>query len=163
MFPLTGQEGVVGFPATRAKIRSRWLAAISVAVTVAAPGAVAAAAPAPSASVAIAAAPGDSTVIPGFLLRSSGQTGDSGGTISMPGYNTSGWLPVGARSTVFAGQLQNGLFPNPYFSTNMRDVPTSAYTVPWWYRADITLGSESGLRTYLNLTGVLSKADVFVN
>lgn len=152
------------FPANRAKIRSRWLAATVAAVTVAGTAGVAAAAPAgPSARVAVSAAPGDSTVIPGFLLRSSGATGDSGGTISTPGYNTSGWLPVAARSTVFAGQVQNGMFPNPYFSTSMRDVPTSAYNVPWWYRADLTLGSEAGLRTYLNLTGVLSKADVFVN
>jgi exo-1,4-beta-D-glucosaminidase len=64
---------------------------------------------------------------------------------------------------VFAGQLENGLFPDPFFSTNMRNVSTSAYHVPWWYRSDITLGSEGGLRTYLNLTGVISKADVFVN
>ena len=127
----------MGFPATQARIRSRWVAAVVAALTVAGTAGVAAAAPVgPSASIVVAAAPGDSTVIPGFLLRSSGQTGDSGATISTPGYNTSGWLPVSARSTVFAGQLQNGLFPNPYFSTNMRDVPTSAYTVPWWYRAD---------------------------
>ena len=154
----------MGFPATRTTMRSRWLAATVCAVTAASTGAVASAEPkGPVAAVAVAAAPGDSTVIPGFLLRSSGQTGDSGATISTPGYNTSGWLPVAARSTVFAGQVQAGLFPNPYFSTNMRDVPTSAYNVPWWYRADLTLGSEAGLRTYLNLTGVLSKADVFVN
>lgn len=153
----------MGFPATQAKMRTRWAAAAVTAVTVAGIGTAAAAAPTPSSNVVVTAVPGDATVIPGFLLRSSGQTGDSGGAISTPGYNTSGWLPVAARSTVFAGQLQNGLFPDPYFSTNMRDVPTSAYTVPWWYRADITLGSEPGLRTYLKLTGVLSKADVFVN
>jgi exo-1,4-beta-D-glucosaminidase len=116
----------------------------------------------PSARVMVAAAPGDDTVIPRFLLRSSAQTSDSGQTISTPGYNTSGWLPVSARSTVFAGQLENGLFPDPFFSTNMRNVPTSAYNVPWWFRADITL-PDDGLRTYLNLTGVISRADVFVN
>jgi exo-1,4-beta-D-glucosaminidase len=111
----------------------------------------------------VSAAPGDSTVIPGFLIQSSAQTGDSGATISTPGYNTANWVPVAARSTVFAGLLAAGRFPNPYFSTNMKNVNTADYSVPWWYRADLTLGSESGLRTYLNLTGVLSKADVFVN
>ncbi|MFL6143420.1 MAG: glycosyl hydrolase 2 galactose-binding domain-containing protein [Labedaea sp.] len=122
-----------------------------------------AAAAAPSATVTVTAAPGESTAIPGFLLRSSAATPDDGATISTPGYRTAGWLPVPARSTVFAGQLANGQFPNPYFSTNMRNVPTADYTVPWWYRADLTLGSETGLRTYLNLTGVLARADVFVN
>lgn len=153
-------------PATRAKLPSRALAVIAVAVTVASTGVASATptAPAgPSATVHVSAAPGDSTVIPSFLLRSSAATPDSGATISTPGYNTSGWLPVSARSTVYAGQLENNLFPDPFFSTRMRDVPTSAYNVPWWYRSDITLGSEPGLRTYLNLTGVISKADVFVN
>jgi exo-1,4-beta-D-glucosaminidase len=119
--------------------------------------------PKAAAAVTVSAAPGDSTAIPGFMIRSSGKTGDTGATISQPGYGTSGWYPVTARSTVFAGLLQNGLYPDPFYSTNMKSVATSDFTVPWWYRADFTLGSETGLRTYVNVTGVLSRADVFVN
>jgi exo-1,4-beta-D-glucosaminidase len=155
----------VDLPAFRTKVLALAAAAATVAVTVAGTGVAQAtpAAAAPRATVRVTAAPGDSTVIPGFLIRSSSATPDGGAAISTPGYNTSGWLAVSARSTVFAGQLENGLFPDPFFSTTMRNVPTSAYTVPWWYRADLTLGAESGLRTYLNLTGVISRADVFVN
>src|SRR6266542_4888663 len=114
-------------------------------------------------TVAVSAVPGESTAIPGFMIRSSAQTSDTGAVISRPGYSTTGWFPVGPRSTVFAGLLANNRFPDPFFSTNMRNVPTSDYTVPWWYRADFTLGSETGLRTYINISGVLSRADMFVN
>ena len=108
-------------------------------------------------------AAGESTAIPGFLIQSSAKTTDTGGTISQPGYAASGWYPVAARSTVFAGLLQNNRYPDPFYSTNMRNVATTDFSVPWWYRADFTLGSETGLRTYVDFSGVLSKADVWVN
>src|SRR5216110_3414937 len=114
------------------------------------------------AEVTVSAAPGESTAIPGFLIRSSAATSDTGGTISQPGYSTSGWLPVSARSTVFAGLLQNNRYPDPFFSTNMRNVSTTDFSVPWWYRADVVLDSQTGLRTYVDFSGVLSKADVWV-
>jgi len=114
-------------------------------------------------NVTVSAVPGEATAIPGFMIRSSAQVSDAGTVISRPGYSTSGWFPVSARSTVFAGLLQNNRFPDPFFSTNMRNVSTSDYTVPWWYRADFTLGQETGLRTFINISGVLSRADVFVN
>ena len=118
---------------------------------------------APRAAVQVSAAIGESTAIPGFAIQSSGRTGDTGGTISQPGYAASGWYPVSARSTVLAGLLQNNVYADPFYSTNMRSIPTADFTVPWWYRADFTLGSETGLHTFVDVTGVLSKADVWVN
>ena len=117
----------------------------------------------PPAHVAVAAAPGEASAIPGFRIQSSARVTDGGGTISQPGYATPGWFPAPARSTVLAGLLANGRYADPFFSTNMRDIPASEFTVPWWYRADVTLGPETGLRTYLNLSGVLSRAEIWVN
>ncbi|HEU4426445.1 MAG TPA: CBM35 domain-containing protein [Pilimelia sp.] len=117
----------------------------------------------PPARVTVAAAPGEATAIPGFRIQSSSRVTDGGAVISQPGYATPGWFPVPARSTVLAGLLANGRYADPFFSTNMRAIPTSEFTVPWWYRADVTLGPETGLRTYLNLSGVLSRAEIWVN
>jgi exo-1,4-beta-D-glucosaminidase len=113
--------------------------------------------------VQVSAAPGDRTVIPGFLIQSTARTGDDGATISQPGYPTAGWVPVAARSTVLAGLLARGSYADPFFSTNMRGIPAADFAVPWWYRADLTVGDEVGLRTYLSLSGVLSRADIWVN
>ncbi|WP_412543994.1 carbohydrate-binding protein [Longispora sp. K20-0274] len=117
---------------------------------------------APSATVAVPATPGSSTAIPGFLLQSSAKTGGTGAQISQPGYDTAGWYPVAARSTVLAGLLQNNKYPDPFYSTNMKNIPTADFTVPWWYRADLTV-TDTSTRTYVDLSGVLSKADIFVN
>ncbi|MEV8516907.1 CBM35 domain-containing protein [Dactylosporangium sp. NPDC051484] len=152
---------------TRTRSPLRLLAAAATLVALGGTGAATAAArpaaAAPTAVVPVSAATGESTAIPGFVIQSSGKTGDTGGTISQPGYAASGWLAVSARSTVLAGLLQNNVYPDPFYSTNMRSIPTADFTVPWWYRADFSLGTETGLHTFVNVSGVLSKADVWVN
>ncbi|WP_214327765.1 glycosyl hydrolase 2 galactose-binding domain-containing protein [Nonomuraea sediminis] len=102
-------------------------------------------------------------VIPGYKIQSSAKVSDTGATISTPGYAASGWYPVGPRSTVLAGLLQNGVYQDPFYSTNMSSIPTADFDVAWWYRADFTLDSQTGLRTFLDYSGVISGADVWVN
>ncbi|WP_157254321.1 glycosyl hydrolase 2 galactose-binding domain-containing protein [Nonomuraea typhae] len=103
------------------------------------------------------------TALPGYKIQSSARVSDSGAAISTPGYAATGWYPAGPRSTVLAGLLENNVYPDPFFSTNMQSIPTADFDVPWWYRADFTLGAESGMRTLLDFSGVISAADVWVN
>jgi exo-1,4-beta-D-glucosaminidase len=117
--------------------------------------------PIPAAALTVPAKAGSAAAIPGFLIQSSSKvTNDA--AVSRPGFPTTGWYPVGPRSTVFAGLLANGKYADPFYSTNMKSANTSDFTVPWWYRADLTVGND-GLRTALDFSGVLSAADVWVN
>ncbi|MFD9889976.1 sugar-binding domain-containing protein [Amycolatopsis sp. NPDC059027] len=113
------------------------------------------------AAVSVGAAAGTATPLPGYLIQTSAQAGDDA-AVSKPGFPTAGWYPVDSRSTVFAGLVRNGKYPDPFYSTNMKNVPKSDFAVPWWYRTDLTLDDTSA-RTYLDFSGVLSKADVWVN
>src|SRR2546430_625785 len=119
-------------------------------------------APAPAVALTVPANAGGAAAIPGFLIQSSSKVSDDS-AVSKPGFSTTGWYPTAARSTVLAGLLANGKYADPFFSTNMKSIPASDFSVPWWYRADLTLGSETGLRTVLDFSGVLSAADVWVN
>ncbi len=121
--------------------------------------------PTPTPSPSPTGVPGtpSATVIPGFMIQSSAAVADGGGAISTPGFSTSGWYPVAARSTVFAGLLANRKYPDPFFSTNLQSVNAGDFQVPWWYRADLTLDSSGGLNTFLEVSGVISAADVWVN
>ncbi|MEU8141245.1 carbohydrate-binding protein [Nonomuraea sp. NPDC048901] len=114
-------------------------------------------------ALAAPAATASSTALPGYKIQSSAKVSDSGAAISTPGYAASGWYPVGPRSTVLAGLLENNVYSDPFFSTNMQSIPTADFDVPWWYRSDFTLGSETGLRTFIDISGVMSSADVWVN
>ena len=113
--------------------------------------------PSPAALFAATAA----TPIPSFLLQTSAQVSNDA-AVTQPGFPTTGWLPVSSRSTVFAGLLQNNKYPDPFFSTNMKNVDKNQFTVPWWYRSDLQI-ADTTQRTYLDFSGVLSRTDVWVN
>ncbi|WP_197048410.1 discoidin domain-containing protein [Streptosporangium roseum] len=103
------------------------------------------------------------TALGGYRIQSSAKTADSGAAISTPGYAATGWYPAGPRSTVLAALLENKVYPDPFYSTNMKNIPAADFAVPWWYRSDFTLGAESGLNTFLDFTGLVSGGDVWVN
>ena len=111
----------------------------------------------------VPAVAGTTTTIGGWQILSSASTSDSGAAISQPTYGSSGWLPVAARSTVMAGLVQNGKYPNVFYSTNLKNVDTSQFKVPWWYRTNFSVAAGSNLHTVLHLDGVNYAADVYLN
>jgi exo-1,4-beta-D-glucosaminidase len=115
-----------------------------------------------TAVLAVPGTAGSAGVIPGFLIQSSAKVTDDA-AVSRPGFPTAGWTPVSSRSTVFAGLLAAGRYADPFYSTAMKSVNTADFAVPWWYRADLTVGDETGLRTIVDLSGVVSQADVWVD
>jgi exo-1,4-beta-D-glucosaminidase len=110
----------------------------------------------------VASAPGSATALSGYAIQSSAKVLDPASAVSSPGYGVSGWYPAGSRSTVLAALLANGTYADPFYSTNLRKVPKADFTVPWWYRSDFTV-TDTSERSYLDFSGVISAADVYVN
>lgn len=113
-------------------------------------------------ATAVDAAPGSTTVLSGYAIQSTAKVTDSAATVSSPGYAAAGWYPAGSRSTVLAALLAAGAHPDPFYSTNLKRVPAADFAVPWWYRSEFTV-TDTTARTYLDFSGVISAADVFVN
>ncbi|MBL1084617.1 exo-beta-D-glucosaminidase [Streptomyces actinomycinicus] len=116
--------------------------------------------PAPVTHVPSAA--GSSTPLSGYAVQSTAKVGDSAAAVSSPGYPARGWYPAGPHSTVLAALLANGVYADPFHSTNQQQIPKADFEVPWWYRSDFTVADTAG-RTYLDFSGVVSAADVYVN
>ncbi|MGW0770536.1 glycoside hydrolase family 2 protein [Streptomyces sp. NPDC002676] len=116
--------------------------------------------PAPVTRVPSAA--GASTPLSGYAIQSTAKVSDPATAVSSPGYPARGWYPAGPRSTVLAALLADGEYADPFYSTNQQKIPASRFQVPWWYRSDFTV-PDTGGRTYLDFSGVLSAADVYVN
>ncbi|MEV0276994.1 sugar-binding domain-containing protein [Streptomyces sp. NPDC050610] len=113
-----------------------------------------------------APAPGAATPLSGYAIQSSAEVSDTPEAISTPGYGAEGWHPAAARSTVLAALLADGTYKDdPFYSTNMKKIAAKDFSVPWWYRSDFTVGKAKHpeTRTYLDFSGVLSAADVYVN
>nr|WP_223184451.1 exo-beta-D-glucosaminidase [Streptomyces sp. CBMA152] len=102
------------------------------------------------------------TPLSGYAIQSTAKVTDSPAAVSSPGYPTTGWYPAGPRSTVLAALLADGKYADPFYSTNQKNIPAADFTVPWWYRSDFTVADTSS-RTYLDFSGVVSAADVYVN
>ncbi|WP_328923940.1 exo-beta-D-glucosaminidase [Streptomyces sp. NBC_00190] len=119
------------------------------------------AAPGPRATT-VASAPGSATALSGYAIQSTAKVTDPVAAVSSPGYPATGWYPAGARSTVLAALLAAGVHPDPFYSTNQKLIPAADFTVPWWYRSEFVV-TDTTPRTYLDFSGVISAADVFVN
>ena len=116
----------------------------------------------PSRTTRIASAPGSATALTGYTVQSTAKVSDPAADISSPGYPADGWYPAGPRSTVLAALLANGVYADPFHSTNQQKIPKADFQVPWWYRSDFTVADTSE-RSYVDFSGVVSAADVYVN
>ncbi|MGW3103770.1 glycoside hydrolase family 2 protein [Streptomyces sp. NPDC001100] len=105
---------------------------------------------------------GAATPLSGYAIQSSAKVTDSPAAVSSPSYRARGWYPAGARSTVLAALIADGVYADPFYSTNQQKIPKADFKVPWWYRSDFTV-TDTSQRTYLDFSGVISAADVYVN
>ncbi|WP_328476158.1 exo-beta-D-glucosaminidase [Streptomyces sp. NBC_00377] len=105
---------------------------------------------------------GGTTALSGYTIQSTAKVTDPASAVSSPGYPASGWYPAGSRSTVLAALLAAGKYADPFYSTNQQQIPKADFQVPWWYRSDFTV-ADTAERTYLDFSGVISAADVYVN
>ena len=130
------------------------------------PAARAAGTPAP---VQIERGPGFATALDHWQILSSAKAQQSGAEVSAAGFSTKDWFDVSGRATVMAGLLENGKFPDVFYSDNLRaveipDASGNQIVVPWWYRTQFTLAKAAhGTRTLLRTNGLIASADVWMN
>ncbi|MET0237245.1 MAG: sugar-binding domain-containing protein [Kibdelosporangium sp.] len=104
--------------------------------------------------------PGQSRNVPSWRIHPATEGGER---ISSPGYADGDWLTVPARSTVMAGLIAGGRYPDLNYGTNLQDAVNRAdFSVPWWYRQEFT--SAANRHTFLRLNGgVISRGEVWLN
>jgi exo-1,4-beta-D-glucosaminidase len=117
----------------------------------------------------------------GWAIQSSADLAAGGETLSVPGFDTTGWHPATVPTTVVAALVADGTFPDPHYAMNVRDIPgteyeiagnfsleempeTSPFRVPWWYRTEFVLPAEAQDKTvWLRFGGINFKANVWLN
>ncbi len=105
-----------------------------------------------------------------------------GGRISMPGFPVDSWLKASVPNTVLAAQVAAGVFPDPYFGLNLRQIPGTTYPIGklfanlpmdpdspyrcgWWYRTEFSTPAktEKDGKVWLHFGGINYRADIWVN
>jgi len=87
-----------------------------------------------------------------------------GNLLSAGDINIGNWYKVEVPSTVLATLVKNGVYEDPYFGMNLKDIPTEQFKVPWWYKTkfDITEDQIEHV-VLLALDGINYKANIWLN
>ena len=112
----------------------------------------------------------------GWTVQSSAKTSARGDEISKGSFTTADWYPTSVPKTVLAVLVDNKVFPDPYYGTNLKSIPGylpgnwlimkkgSPFRDPWWYRVEFSVPSDSkGRVVTLHFDGISYKANVWLN
>ena len=111
-----------------------------------------------------------------WAIQSSSQIKENGKSISGAAYNSGKWYPATVPSTVLGTLVENKVYPDPYFGTNIESIPgfikdrrgeipqDSPFKVAWWYRTVFRLPSDyKGRNTWLKFHSINYKANIWLN
>jgi exo-1,4-beta-D-glucosaminidase len=117
----------------------------------------------------------------GWSIQSSCKVGAKGEVVSTAAFNPSGWYATTVPMTVVAALVNNKVYPDPYYGTNLRTLPGMEYEVgaifanqpmpegspfrcAWWYRTEFRLPlTEKGKKVSLHFDGINYKASIWLN
>jgi len=115
-------------------------------------------------------------------LQSACKLQADGAAIAAPGFPTEGWLKTAVPSTVVAAQAAAGAIPDPYYGSNLRNLPgvsypighnfsdlpmpeDSPYRCGWWYRTEFSApaNADKAEHFWLHFGGINYRADLWLN
>jgi exo-1,4-beta-D-glucosaminidase len=118
----------------------------------------------------------------GWQLQSACKLQAAGESIAAEGFPTEDWVKTAVPSTVLAAQVAAGIFPDPYFGMNLRQIPgtdypigrifgnlsmeqSSPYRCGWWYRKEFTApaASQKEERFWLHFGGINYRGEIWLN
>lgn len=97
--------------------------------------------------------PTETALREGWLIQSSAEVRDKGGVISTADYSAKNWYSVSVPTTVLAGLVANGEYPDIFVGDNLSRVPTHRFAASWWYRTEFGWPAGS-LQTWLYFKGI---------
>src|SRR5579863_1713645 len=118
----------------------------------------------------------------GWRLQSACAVKADGAAISASAFAADDWIKTSVPSTVLAAQAAAKLVPDPYYGTNLRNIPGTTYPIGhnfanlpmppespyrcgWWYRVEFVPPAASARdeRLWLHFGGINYRGEVWVN
>jgi len=112
----------------------------------------------------------------GWRLQTSERVSADGTELSSIGYDASDWFTTEVPMTVLAALVENGVYPDPYYGLNMKEIPgfmegrwlvmpkDSPFYPSWWYRTEVNVPERwDGKHITLHFDGINYKANIWVN
>jgi exo-1,4-beta-D-glucosaminidase len=118
----------------------------------------------------------------GWRVQSACKLQATGDSIATERFDSQNWLQTTVPSTVLAAQVAAGVFPDPYFGLNLRQIPgtdypigrifanlpmaqDSPYRCGWWYRKEFTApaATQKEARSWMHFAGINYRAEIWLN
>jgi len=128
---------------------------------------------------AAAVSPGKTLLADGWAIQSSAKIQAGGETISTTAYKPADWFSATTPSTVVGCLVENKLYPDPFFGTNLLALPGMSATkritsdtaltaenpfrVAWWYRKEFQVSPSRNGQAWLNFDGINYRANIWLN
>jgi exo-1,4-beta-D-glucosaminidase len=111
-----------------------------------------------------------------WAIQSAADVKEKGDMISTTAFNAEKWYPATVPSTVLGTLVENKVFPDPYFGTNIESLPgytadrrigmpeNSPFRSAWWYRTVVQLPEDiNGRLTWLKFHSINYRANIWLN
>lgn len=109
-------------------------------------------------------APSNVAISSGWMLQDIAKVSDPGEKISSPDFTPNSWNKATLPGTILTSLVNDGIYPEPLYGENNRNIPESLCHTSYWYRAQITVPQNyAGKHIWLNFEGINYTANVFVN
>jgi beta-mannosidase len=100
----------------------------------------------------------------GWRLAAESKTSGDGAGISSPNCDTSSWIDAIVPGTVLTSMVAAGIYPDPLYGENNRNIPESLNKSAYWYRTAFDVPKDYKNKTiWLNFSGINYMAEVWVN
>jgi exo-1,4-beta-D-glucosaminidase len=116
----------------------------------------------------------------GWELQSSASIQTGGDVISTVSFQPAGWYAATVPSTVVGCLVDDKVYADPFFGTNMRSMPGMTYPIgvnfssrrmsddspykkSWWYRKEFVLTNTDDGQVWLEFEGINYRANIWLN
>lgn len=117
-----------------------------------------------------------------WQLQSACKTTATGDSVSTASFQPDAWVKTSVPSTVLAAQVKAGVYPDPYFGMNLRQIPGTTYPIghnfsnlpmpadspyacAWWFRTEFNTPALSSKDNHfwLHFGGINYRGEIWLN
>ncbi|WP_419211306.1 glycoside hydrolase family 2 protein [Maribacter sp. X9] len=99
-----------------------------------------------------------------WKIQSSKHVSRTGNQLSLDPTLSENWLPTKVPSTVLGALVANGIYKDPYFGENLKNISSEEFKISWWYTTSFEIDeAQAELDASLNFDGINYKANVWLN
>lgn len=105
----------------------------------------------------------DLSLTDGWKIQAAAQA-PAGPAISASDFSASDWHSATVPSTVLAALVNEGVYQDIYFGTNLDKIPRAPFAGPWWFRDQFNLSREDAANNAdLIFEGINYRANIWLN